>query len=194
MVKKNGENHMIKIFIDQGHNPRNPNSGAEGNGLQEADLTYKIGIRLSDLLNSDPGFTSITSRTSPGEILGTSNATSLSARTSAANAWGADWFISLHCNASENASATGSEGYVYSLSSPAYPFAQSILKGLYNITGTVSRGVFARPTLYVLRKTSMPATLIEMGFITNKGEAAAMNDDPASYAQGIYNGIVDYFK
>lgn len=184
---------MIKIFIDQGHNPRNPNSGAEGNGLQEADLTYRIGIRVRDLLNSNPDFNCITSRTSPEEILGTSNASSLSARTTAANGWGADWFISLHCNASTNASATGSEGYVYALSSRAYPLAESILNGLYNITGTVSRGVFARPSLYVLRKTSMPATLIEMGFITNPGEAAAMNNDPASYAQGIYNGIVSFF-
>lgn len=185
---------MIKIFIDQGHNPKNPNSGAEGNGLQEADLTYKIGIRLRDLLNSNPDFSSITSRNSPDEILGSSNATSLAARTTAANEWGADYFISLHANASEITTAKGSEGYVYSLSSPAYPFAQSILKGLYNITGTVSRGVFARPTLYVLRKTAMPATLIEMGFITNPSEAAAMNNDPASYALGMYNGIVSYFS
>ena len=185
---------MIKIFIDQGHNPKNPNSGAEGNGLQEADLTYKIGIRVRDLLDSTPGYNCITSRNTPTEILGQSNAASLSARTSAANSWGADYFVSLHCNASENASATGSEGYVYSLGSRAYPLAQSILSGLYNITGTVSRGVFARPTLYVLRKTSMPATLIEMGFITNPGEAAAMNNDPASYAQGIYNGIVSFFS
>ena len=57
----------------------------------------------------------------------------------------------------------------------------------------MSRGVFARPTLYVLRKTAMPATLIEMGFITNPAEAAAMNNDPASYASGMYNGIVSYF-
>ena len=185
---------MIKIFIDQGHNPRNPNSGAEGNGLQEADLTYNIGIRLRDLLNSNPEFSSITSRNSPDEILGTSNATSLAARTNAANAWGADYFISLHANASEITTATGSEGYVYSLSSRAYPFAQSILKGLYNKTGTVSRGVFARPTLYVLRKTAMPATLIEMGFITNAKEAQAMNNDPVSYAQGMYDGIVSYFN
>lgn len=185
---------MIKIFIDQGHNPRNPNSGAEGNGLQEADLTYKIGIRLRDLLNSNPDFSSVTSRNTPDEILGTSNATSLAARTAAANEWGADYFISLHCNASEITTATGSEGYVYSLSSPAYQLAQSILTGLYNITGTVSRGVFARPTLYVLRKTAMPATLIEMGFITNPGEAAQMNNDPVSYATGIYNGIVSYFS
>ena len=185
---------MIKIFIDQGHNPRNPNSGAEGNGLQEGDLTYKIGIKLRDLLNSNPDFSSITSRNTPDEILGTSNATSLAARTNAANSWGADYFVSLHCNAAADPSVKGSEGYVYSLSSAALPLAQSMLQGLYNITGTVSRGVFARPTLYVLRKTAMPAALLELGFITNPEEAAAMNSDPTSYATGLYNGIVSYFS
>ena len=31
---------MIKVFIDQGHNPTNPNAGAEGNGLREQDIVY----------------------------------------------------------------------------------------------------------------------------------------------------------
>jgi len=39
----------IKIFIDQGHNPSNPNAGAEGQGLREQDITYDIGIRLAEL-------------------------------------------------------------------------------------------------------------------------------------------------
>lgn len=34
----------IKIFIDQGHNPQNPNAGAEGNGLYEQDITYEVGL------------------------------------------------------------------------------------------------------------------------------------------------------
>ena len=40
----------IKIYIDQGHNPKNPNAGAEGNGLREQDIVYKIGIELAELL------------------------------------------------------------------------------------------------------------------------------------------------
>lgn len=184
----------IKIFIDQGHNPRNPNSGAEGNGLQEADLTYQIGIILRDMLNDNPNFEAITSRNSRDEILGTSNSSSLSARTSAANEWGADYFISLHANASTYSEAQGSEAYVYSLTSAAYPLAESILIWLQYIVGVQSRGTFARPTLYVLRKTSMPALLLEMGFITNAEEAQAMNENPADYALGIYDGIVNYFN
>ena len=37
----------IKIFIDQGHNPNNPNAGAEGNGLREQDIVFRIGILLA---------------------------------------------------------------------------------------------------------------------------------------------------
>ena len=39
-----------KIYIDQGHNPNNPNAGAEGSGLREQDIVYKIGIELAELL------------------------------------------------------------------------------------------------------------------------------------------------
>jgi N-acetylmuramoyl-L-alanine amidase len=52
--------------------------------------------------------------------------------------------------------------------------------------------VKARPGLYVLRKTRMPATLIELGFITNPRDAALMRDEPERFAQGMYRGIVDY--
>ena len=45
---------MIKVFIDQGHNPTNPNAGAEGNGLREQDIVYEVGRRLAILLNANP--------------------------------------------------------------------------------------------------------------------------------------------
>lgn len=183
----------IKIFIDQGHNPNNPNAGAEGNGYREQDLTYQIGVRLAALLNANGNFEARLSRNTPTEQLGTSNATSLAARVNAANSWGADYFISLHANASNITSASGCEGYVYSTSSRAYPFSESICKYLALQTGLQNRGVFARPTLYVLRRTQMPATLIEMGFITNPRDAELMANSPDLFARGIYNGIIAYF-
>lgn len=183
----------VKIFIDQGHNPTNPNAGAEGNGFKEQDLVYEIGVRLAELLNSNPAFEARLSRKTKTEILGTTNASSLAARVNDANSWGADYFISLHANASAIPSATGCEGYVYSLGSRAASFAEAILPALSANTGIPSRGVFARPTLYVLRKTVMPATLLELGFITNAQEAALMNEQPELFAVGIYNGIQNYF-
>ena len=46
----------IKIFVDQGHNPSGPNTGAEGSGLLEQDVTYAVGVYLADLLRADPRF------------------------------------------------------------------------------------------------------------------------------------------
>lgn len=136
---------MIKIFVDQGHNPQNPNAGAEANGVREQDVTYEVGVRLAELLRANPNFEVRLSRNTPTEQLGTSNATSLAARVNAANGWPADYFISLHCNASTNTTASGSEVYVYSETSPAFPLGEAILVGLQNATGLRNRGMFIRP-------------------------------------------------
>ena len=183
----------IKIFIDQGHNPRNPNAGAEGNGLYEQDITYEVGVLTADLLRSDPNFEVKLSRNSPDEILGTSIGTSLKARTDAANQWGADLFISIHANASTIETATGVEGYAYSMQSPGYEAGEDILNQLSITTGLNNRGMFVRPSLYVLRKTAMPAVLIEIGFITNPLDAALMSSEPEIFADGIYNGILQFY-
>ena len=183
----------IKIFIDQGHNPRNPNAGAEGNGLYEQDITYKVGELTAEYLRSYPNFDVKLSRNYPEEILGTSIGTSLSARTTAANQWGADFFLSIHANASTIPTASGSEGYAYSRSSPGYTMGEDILSQLEITTGLENRGMFVRPSLFVLRRTSMPAVLIELGFITNAEDAMLMNDSPELFALGIYNGILKYY-
>ena len=187
-------NLAIRIFIDQGHNPTNPNSGAEGNGLREQDLTYEIGLLLAGLLQKDPAFEVMLSRNSPVEQIGFSNSTSLSGRVNAANAWNADYFISLHANASTDPNATGIEGFAYSTRSDGFFLGEKILDALSEETDLKNRGMFARPTLYVLRKTQMPAVLIEMGFITNVEDADLMNSEPMRFAEGIYRGIKDYFS
>ncbi len=183
----------IKIFIDQGHNPQNPNAGAEGNGYREQDLVYEIGALLAELLQINPNFEVMLSRPTPETVLGSSNSGSLRSRVQMAAEFGADYFISLHANASTVPTASGSEAYVYSYESPALELAEDILDSLAMYTGIASRGVFSRPTLYVLRRTPMPATLLELGFITNPEEAALMADQPGLFATGIYEGILNFF-
>lgn len=182
----------IKIYIDQGHNPVNPNAGAAGNGLLEQDLVFRIGLEIAELLESNGNFEVRLSRPTATTQLGTSNATSLSARVNDANSWGADYFISLHTNASVNSTATGSEALVYSDGTVASDLATDILFWLNRLTGLRNRGVVERPGLYVLRKTQMPAVLVELGFISNPGDAALMNNSPELFAEGIYNGILQY--
>ena len=182
----------IKIYVDQGHNPVNPNAGAEGNGLREQNITYRIGQELATLLRADPNFEVRLSRPSADTQLGNSLNSSLQARVGDANAWGADYFISLHTNASEITSATGTEAFVYSRTGQAYPLAEDIVRGVTDVTGLPNRGTFVRSGLYVLRKTAMPAVLLELGFITNPGDAALMNQNPQLFAQGVYQGIKAY--
>ena len=182
----------IKIYLDQGHNPVNPNAGAEGNGLREQDVVFRIGVATAALLNSDPDFEARLSRPTADTQLGSSNASSLAARVRDANEWGADYFISLHTNASDLTAATGSEAFVFDLGNRATGLAEDILQALQEQTGLNDRGVFARPSLYVLRRTAMPALLLELGFITNPRDACLMNEQPELFARGIYEGIRNY--
>ncbi len=182
----------IKIYIDQGHNPQNPNAGAEGNGLREQDLVYPIGVELAELLNANPEFEARLSRPTPTTQIGTSNTTSLRLRVADANEWGADYFISLHTNAAEASAATGVEGYAFYRPSPAFSLGTDILRELTEATGLRNRGMQVRTNLYVLRKTNMPAVLIELGFITNINDATLMRDNPELFAGAIYRGILDF--
>jgi len=182
---------MAKIYIDQGHNPKNPNAGAEGNGYREQDLVYEIGVETAALLRA-AGQEVRLSRPTPETQLGTSNASSLAARVNDANGWGADYFISLHANASQDPTASGSEAFVFSRGGEAEALAAEILRELSESTGLSNRGVFVRPTLYVLRRTRMPATLVELGFITNPVDAALMAEEPYAFAAGVANGVLEY--
>ena len=183
---------MPKIYIDQGHNPEPPNTGAEGNGLREQDITYRVGQELAALLRRSGNWDVRLSRPTSDTQLGTSNASSLRARTSEANNWGADYFVSIHTNASLDRSANGVEAYAYSSPSRAFSLGEDIVNSISEITGLKDRGMKVRPGLYVLKNTSMPAVLVELGFISNPGDAALMRDNPRLFAQGIYNGIVEY--
>lgn len=183
----------IKIFIDQGHNPSGVNAGAEGNGLREQDVTFTVGNELARLLRGDPRFSVRVSRPTLNTSLGNSNAASLQARVNMANRWPADYFISIHCNANVNPAVNGSEAYVYRANTQAYWLAQHILIALTRETGTRDNGVRMDPSLYVLRRTNMPAVLVELAYLSNAADAAKLAENPGGFARGIYYGLLSYF-
>jgi len=184
----------IRIYVDQGHNPHSFNTGAQGNGLREENITYAVGIALAELLSADPRFEVRLSRPTADTLLGTNNSESLQARCDDANSWAADYFVSIHVNSFTTETAHGIEAYAYSESGEAYLLGNGIVDSLVAATGFAKRGMKVNPNLHVLRHTQMPAVLVEIGFISNPTEAALMASDPALFASGIYSGISTYFQ
>lgn len=184
----------IRIFIDQGHNPTGfHNTGARGHGLVEEDITYLVGQYLAGMLANDPRFEVMLSRPTPTTVLGTNNSTSLAERVRMANQWPADYFISIHANANVNPAIRGAEMYIYSYNTQADWLAQHIMNGLMDFTDLTDNGIRTNPTLYVLRRTSMPAVLVEMGYLTNPQDAEVIRTQQWNIAYGIYRGILNYF-
>ena len=145
----------IKIYIDQGHNPTGYyNSGATGGGLYEQDITFSVGKLLAELLEADGRFEICLSRPTEDTVLGTDNPTSLEARVAGAEAFGADYFISLHVNASDSADPSGIEVHVFSESSEGYKFGSALLGGMIASTGMRDRGMKISPDLYVIKHTT----------------------------------------
>ena len=108
-----------------------------------------------------------------------------------ANAWPADIFVSLHCNAA-NGQARGTETLAFALGGESEALAQCIQQQMVDTLGTVDRGVKERPDLCVLRRTDMPAALIEMAFIDNDEDMKLLTEQTDEIARAIARGVMDY--
>ena len=93
---------ISRIVIDPGHGGHDP--GAQVRGLNEAELVLDIALRLEQLLSREPGMAVVVTRRTNAYV-------ALETRTAMANRSAADLFLSIHANASENASARGFETY-----------------------------------------------------------------------------------
>ncbi len=181
-----------KIFVDAGHG--GPDPGAVGNGVTEQAVNLNVANELARLLR-EGGYEVMQYRTTRDEnVLSNKNA-DLSNRANMANRWGADYFVSIHTNSSLNPSANGFEAYVYRLGGVAEALAQSIVASVVRQLGSKDNGV-RQANFAVLRRTDMPATLLELGYLTNPTEALNLNS-PAwqrAVAKAIYDGIYNYVK
>ena len=107
-----------------------------------------------------------------------------------ANEWPADYFISIHANSNVNPNIEGTEVYVYKAYTESYYLAEHVLNGIVNVVGTKDNGVRVNSSLYVLRRTRMPAILVELAYMSNYEDLQRLIDEQYGFAEGIYDGLL----
>ncbi|OXT07030.1 N-acetylmuramoyl-L-alanine amidase [Thermoanaerobacterium thermosaccharolyticum] len=190
-VTKPDPNKKQLVYIDPGHGGSDPGAIGIG-GIHEADINLAIALKLKTLLDNG-GYRTMISRTTDTDV-------GLYDRPYQANNEGADVFVSIHSDSFGSPSANGTTVLYYPNgyngdTRDEKTFAQIIHDNLMKQISTSDRGLSERPNLVVLNQTKMPAVLVETGFVTSPTDAQLLTDDNFQWkvAQGIYNGIVDYF-
>ncbi len=177
-----------KVVIDPGHGGSDP--GAVGiNGLRETDIVLEVSKSVSGFLIKK-GVKTLLTRNYERTL-------DLQPRVNKANDSRADAFVSIHANATrgKRKDVNGLETYYYS-GYKGYSLAKNIQKQILIVSPqSPDRGV-RRSRFYVIRKTSMPAALVEIGFVTGMYDADLLRQksyrDKISFA--IARGILNYLK
>lgn len=168
------------VVIDAGHGGSDP--GAVYEGRREKDDNLSLAIAVGELL-SRQGVSVIYTRTT--DVYQTPFE-----KAQIANQADADFFISFHRNSSEEPNQyTGAETLVYDNSGIKQTMAENINGALAEL-GFRNLGVKARPGLVVLRRTKMPALLIETGFLNNEQDNALYDEKQDEIARAIADAVL----
>ncbi|MEO1068301.1 MAG: N-acetylmuramoyl-L-alanine amidase [Cyanobacteria bacterium J06638_6] len=176
----------VMVAIDPGHGGRDP--GAVGiNGLQEIQVIFPISQRVAELLEAQGVVVVMTRR--DNITLG------LQDRADIANRAQANLFVSIHANAISLSRPDVNGIETYHASTTGQRLAATLQASMLAATGMRDRGV-KQARFYVLRQTTMPAALVEVGFVTGAQDAPRLAD-PAwreTMAQAIARGILQYIQ
>ncbi|WP_294152054.1 N-acetylmuramoyl-L-alanine amidase [uncultured Clostridium sp.] len=174
-----------RVVIDAGHGGEY-DPGAVFEGRQEKDDNLRLALAVGDILENNGVeviFTRVTDvYDSPYE------------KADMANAADADFFVSIHRNAAaEPGTGSGTMSLVYREEGLAKELASSINRELAK-TGFTDLGTFERPGLVVLRRTQIPAVLVEAGFIDNPEDNARFDAQFDEIANAIATGILNVIR
>lgn len=169
------------IMLDAGHGGANP--GAVYDGRQEKEDALKLTLNVGEILQNN-GIDVEYTRTTDEYL-------TPQQRANLANQAGVDFFVSIHRNSfPEDNVVSGVESLVYDKEGIKYEMAKEINAQLETV-GFVNLGVQARPDLIVLRKTEMPAVLVEAGFLNSDTDNQLFDANFQDIAIAIAEGILD---
>lgn len=168
---------MTKVCINAGHfvgfDP-----GALGSRTTEAEVNFDLMGRVAEYLEKAGCDVLMVHRSELSDIC------------KEANDWGADIFVSIHCNAA-NKKAKGTETFCYYGSREGDALAHHIQSQIVTSLATANRGV-KESGFYVLKHTKMTAALVECAFIDNLGDEQLLIDKADDFARAIARGVTDY--
>lgn len=177
-------NKIYKVVIDAGHGGKDPGA-ISVTKRQEKEFNLAVALKIKALLDQEP-------RIQPYMTRSNDTFVELADRATFANDLGADLFLSIHAN-SYRAEITGTETYYNRESSRA--FADVMHKHLLKATGLPDRKV-RQANFAVIRRTTMPAILIEAGYLSNKNDDSVLAKEEIRdrIAKEMVSGIKSYLK
>ncbi len=173
--------HIPTVYLDPGHG--GTDEGCARGGVREKDLNLAIALLVRDQLK-EKGYQVIMSREADTYV-------AKEARVEEANRSGADIYISIHQNATEEGAGVNGMEVWYTADDDrtgSRRLAQLIRQQTLKSTEAAERELRSDADFYVTKNTSMPACLIETGFLSNKAERRKLS--LANYRQRIADGIV----
>ena len=173
-----------RVIIDAGHGGEEP--GAMFNGRREKDDALRLALAIGQILENN-GVDVVYTRTT--DVFDTPLE-----KAQIANRSGADYFVSIHRNAMPvPGTGSGATVIVYENAGVPAMLAENIQRNLVQ-TGFNDLGIQERPGLIVLRRTQMPAVLVEAGFIDNPEDNRFFDENFDAIAQAIADGILETIR
>lgn len=177
------------VVLDAGHGGSDPGSLGYNEDkteiiAKEKDMNLKITLMVEKMLN-ERGIKTYLTRSDDTYV-------SLADRADVANKKNASLFVSIHNNSIPDPDYKGSMVLYYSTSSAGKTLASNILSKMTKAAGTIDRGLRDGTNMAVIRRTNMPAVIVECGCLTNSEELSNLMDDLflEKLAFGITEGIV----
>ena len=178
-------NGKILVVIDPGHGGKD--SGAPGlGGLLEKDVVLPISTKLARILEQN-GIQVVLTRDADFFV-------ELQGRVDIAKRVNATLFVSIHANSVDNRSdVNGLEVYYYD---SGYGLAETVRQTILQNISTLNNRGTRKARFYVLRKNSMPAILVETGYMTGREDNPRLGSSEyqGRMAEGIATGILNYLK